>query len=110
MKNIHQRKKQPLLLLLCLLVIICNNYNNTATAQVAKGEILRTCDNCESFSEGLARVKKNRKWGFIDKCGKVVVPLEYDDAYNFSEGLAVVWKGESRGYINKQGELVLGWY
>ncbi|WP_157908742.1 WG repeat-containing protein [Capnocytophaga canimorsus] len=30
------------------------------------------------FSEGLMRVEKNRKCGFIDKKGKVIVPLKYD--------------------------------
>lgn len=31
-----------------------------------------------NFSEGLAVVKQNGKWGVIDKCGKVVVDLVFD--------------------------------
>jgi len=29
-----------------------------------------------SFSERLARVEKNGKWGFVDKKGKVIIPLD----------------------------------
>ena len=34
------------------------------------------CD--ASFSEGFARVKKDGKYGFIDKSGKVVIELKVD--------------------------------
>jgi hypothetical protein len=63
-------------------------------------------DDAESFSEGLARVKKNGKWGFIDKTGKVVIPFEYDWVYSFSEGLAEVEKNGEYFGINKQGVCV----
>ena len=48
--------------------------------------------------EGLSRVMKpgNKKnpflHGFVNRQGKVVVPLKYYDAYDFSEGLAAVCK------------------
>ena len=42
------------------------------------------------LSEGLAGVKKDDLYGFIDKNGKEVVPLKYDEAGLFSEGLASV--------------------
>ena len=32
------------------------------------------------FSKGLASVKLNGKWGFIDKTDKVVIPIKYDNA------------------------------
>jgi hypothetical protein len=31
--------------------------------------------------EGLAKVKLNGKWGFIDKTGKEIVPPKYDGAW-----------------------------
>jgi hypothetical protein len=31
----------------------------------------------------MASVKKDGKWGYIDKTGKEIVPCEYDDAENF---------------------------
>jgi hypothetical protein len=30
------------------------------------------------FSEGLARVQRNGKWGYINKTGAEVVPCKYD--------------------------------
>lgn len=47
-------------------------------------------DDAASFSEGLAAVKKNGQWGYIDTDGKVVIPFQYDIAAPFSEGLALV--------------------
>ena len=42
------------------------------------------------FSEGLAPVSKGGKWGFVDKEGRLVIPLEYDDVGYFDEGLVGV--------------------
>lgn len=47
-------------------------------------------DDAQSFSEGLAAVKQNGKWGYIDTDGKVVIPFQYDQAFAFNEGYAVV--------------------
>ena len=30
------------------------------------------------FSEGLARVRADGKWGFINRTGKEITPLKYD--------------------------------
>lgn len=49
-------------------------------------------EDADSFNEGLAAVKKDGKWGYIDETGKTVIPFEYDYAFPFSEGLAVVAK------------------
>lgn len=53
---------------------------------------------------GLA-IKKD-KYGFINKKGKVIVPLIYDDAFPFYKGYASVKKGEKWLYINKKGREV----
>ena len=42
------------------------------------------------FYGGLALVKLNGKWGYIDKTGKEVIPCKYDDACHFNNGLAKV--------------------
>ena len=49
-------------------------------------------DGARTFSEGLAAVKKNGKWGYIDTEGKTVIGFQYDAAYSFSEGKALVAK------------------
>ena len=42
------------------------------------------------FSEDLLAVKKNGKWGYINKNGDVVLDFKYHIAYPFSEGKALV--------------------
>ena len=42
------------------------------------------------FSENLAAVKQNGKYGYIDRNGSVVIPFIFEKAGPFSEGLAAV--------------------
>lgn len=42
------------------------------------------------FGEGLARVEIDRKLGFINKQGELVIPCEYHEVGDFSEGFAKV--------------------
>ena len=42
------------------------------------------------FREGLAAVAINNKWGFINKQGIVVIPLQFDAALLFNEGLGII--------------------
>ncbi len=60
------------------------------------------------FDRGWARVCKASKCGYIDKTGKVVIPLKFDDAaMKFSEGLAWVKIDKKLGYIDKTGNVVI---
>ena len=74
---------------------------------VGKEELQVAYQDCSDFREGMARVKKNGKWGLIDKTGEVIMPVEYDKIWDFNEGLAQVWKNDKRGYINKTGKVVI---
>ncbi|CAD7289090.1 hypothetical protein LMG8286_01642 [Campylobacter suis] len=58
------------------------------------------------YNEGLTGVGKNDKWGFIDKNGKVVVPLQYDGARDFSEGVAWVQIFDKWIMIDKNGKFL----
>ena len=64
----------------------------------------------KEYSDGIAAVRKgnflNRRWGFIDESGKVVIPYIYSDALSFSEGLAAVWNGKW-GFIDTNGEVIV---
>lgn len=59
------------------------------------------------FSEGLAAVSKNDKYGFIDTKGKVVIEPKYEWASSFSDGLAIVSVEGLYGAIDKQGKTVI---
>lgn len=59
------------------------------------------------FYEGVAQVRLNNKYGFIDSSGKLVIPLIYDNVYSFSEGLAKVRIEGKSGFISPKGDVVI---
>ncbi|WP_312824059.1 WG repeat-containing protein [Epilithonimonas sp.] len=65
-------------------------------------------DAVSVFSEGLAPIKKNRKWGFINEKGKIVIPIQYDvvDCFRPS-GLCAVSKNGKSGFIDKSGKEII---
>lgn len=64
-------------------------------------------DDVDCFSDGMAWVKQNGKYGFVDKTGKVVITIQYDYAGSFSGGLASVMQNGKSGFIDKKGEIVI---
>lgn len=60
-------------------------------------------EDASRFSEGLAAVKQNGKWGYIDTDGKTVIPFDYDYAFSFNEGVAVVGKLGPHTYTSWEG-------
>ncbi len=54
------------------------------------------------FHEGLAAVKQNGLYGYLDKTGKVVIPCRYAWAGDFSGGRAVVSQGDGRWTVIDQ--------
>lgn len=72
----------------------------------------------EDFSEGMAAVCKDGKWGYINTDGVEVIPFGYesvksvnyeekDTAFSFKNGFVPVKKGEKYGVINTKGETVV---
>ncbi len=61
------------------------------------------CHHGYVFSEGLAGVKKNGKWGYVDYDGNEVIPFQYDFVFAFTEGFAWVKKDGKWGLIDKYG-------
>lgn len=60
-----------------------------------------------SFREGYAAVSTSDGYGFIDRQGETVIPLQYTGASSFSEGLAGVRVKKKWGFINTSGEWVI---
>ena len=59
------------------------------------------------FHEGYAAVSNEDGYGFIDRQGETVIPLEYTGAVSFSEGLAGIRVKKKWGFINTTGEVVI---
>ena len=65
-------------------------------------------DDVLYFDEDYAAVEVNKKWGFIDKSGNMVIPCKYDfKPMRFSEGLASISLNEREGFIDKTGRVVI---
>lgn len=87
-------------------------------------EVLGPYDRAESFHEGLAAVAFHPapdewwlyQWGYINRQGEIVIPVEYYTVEPFSEGLAAVSKQQEMadgkeeridGVIDKAGNVVV---
>lgn len=86
---IRYRQFALALLLLCFGISVSTfiSYAETAHFQTV---IEAKYDYARNFSDGLAAVKKQGKFGYIDKRENVIIPFKYDVAWDFSEGMAVV--------------------
>lgn len=59
------------------------------------------------ISDGLIVVSCNKKKGFMNTSGEIVVPCKYEDVKPFSESLAGVCKGSKWGFIDKSGKEIV---
>lgn len=73
-------------------------------------------EDVSEFSEGLAKVSRGDKYGYIDKSGKLVIPLTLDDAgldsilcgdSDFHQGRAAIRIKDKCGFIDTVGKLVI---
>lgn len=55
------------------------------------------------FQEGRMRVKKNGKYGFLDKKLNEVVPCQYEEVADFEKGYAKVKTGGRWGFVKHDG-------
>ena len=63
-----------------------------------------TFEDISDFNkEGLVKVKKGNKYGFVDARNRIVIEPKYDDAKDFYEGYCLVKKDETWLYIDKNG-------
>jgi hypothetical protein len=61
-------------------------------------------DNAADFYEGLAAVRLNGKWGFVDNKGRVAIPIRYDVVGDFDHGKAGVKLNGKNFFIDKTGK------
>jgi hypothetical protein len=61
-------------------------------------------DFARSFSNGVAPVKKQHKWGVIGQDGRLTSPLLLDDIQPFHNGLAVAKQRGKYGFVESSGK------
>jgi hypothetical protein len=59
------------------------------------------------FSEGLAAVRIEGRFGYVDRRGEIVIEPRFDLAGDFYQGLAEVLVGDRTGIVNRAGEIVI---
>lgn len=64
-------------------------------------------DNARGFSEGLAAVCKDNKWGYINLRGDEVIAPQYKEVGDFSEDLAAVLIDDRWGFIDRNNNIVI---
>lgn len=82
---------------------LCGFRDRTTKAEV----IPRRFERVSSFSEGLAAVRFEGRYGYIDERGEMVIAPQYDLASGFYQGLAEVLIGDKTGVIDRAGRFVL---
>ena len=58
-------------------------------------------------SKSLFPVEKDGKFGYIDRTGKIIIPLQFDGANEFHEGLALVTADGKKLFIDTTGRVVI---
>lgn len=65
-------------------------------------------DSVGVFHDGLAVVKAAERYGYIDRSGAIVIPIQWMAAYDFSEGLAALRVDKKHfQFINTAGIVVI---
>ena len=82
--------------------ILEEEYSDSLSKVVSK---IERNNKIHYFSEGLAHVKKDNKYAYINIFGEEVTDYIYDDAAAFSQGLAWVKQNDKYGFLNKKFEI-----
>ena len=76
------------------------NFYNTSR----KTAFTESFEEARNFANGMAAVRKDGKWGFINRKGAVIVAPQYAAVADFSQSLAAVKNDSGKwGYINTSG-------
>lgn len=67
---------------------------------------INSCQFVEDFYDGLACVGNYNCYGFIEKTGREMIPLQYKYSSKFKNGEAVVLVGDDYFFIDKTGKIL----
>lgn len=67
---------------------------------------LKNYNEAGDFHDGLACVGRNNLYGFVDKTGREIIPLQYKYSSKFKNDEAIVFIGGYYVYIDKTGKIL----
>jgi hypothetical protein len=91
-------------------VVICDDKLGLcryADGQTRRDRLPGRFERAMPFAEGLAAVRINGRFGYVDHRGEVVIAPQFDLAGNFHHGLAEILVGNKIGVINRRGDIVV---
>lgn len=88
------------------------NYQKVNIARLQKNTVVVPVDSTGyertfEFLNGIAKVMKKGKYGFINTKDELVVPLQFDEVKEFAFGRAAVKMNGKWGYIDDYGTIVI---
>lgn len=107
---------RSLLTFFALFLYACNSETEIGTVKISSEFTakVKKYEKLGMYSDGLALVQRNGKWGYIDIYGDEIIQCQFDGeqygkkwGHRFSEGLAVVIKDGKYGYIDKNGNVII---
>ncbi len=107
--KLKNRVTKLLATILVAILVFATRECNAQTITASFAQKIAQYDILGSFTCGLAKVRKDGKYGFIDKAGNEIVPCVYDDVGYLHDHMAWVRKEEfgGFGYVDEMGELVI---
>lgn len=57
-------------------------------------------------SEGIASYQVDKKYGYIDTNGRIILPPEYDWCIRFHNGFGTIEKDNKDGFVNSKGKII----
>lgn len=70
-------------------------------------EAIQRYNRLGAYSEGMAAVQKDGKWGYINTQGEEIISCVFNNVGQFSEGKAAVQKDDMWGYVGTKGEEII---
>ena len=89
--------------------VVCGGNYNLCGYRNSRGDLLipQRFEVAFPFSERLAGVRLDGKFGFIDRSGKLVIPARFDLVGSFTAGIAEVVRDGKAGAIDRQGRTIV---
>lgn len=58
------------------------------------------------YGNSIAAARKGTKWGYVNRRGKIIIPMIYDWSYAPYDGIGVVGLDGKYAFINEDGKLL----
>jgi len=88
-------------------MVVAPQFETSMSCPTARDPSAVSHPSAPEFSEGLAAVSVQCKWGFVDMEGHMAIPATLDEVNDFSEGLAAARSGSKWGFIDKSGHFII---